>query len=473
MTLFTALTSPLLAQRISTDVEMPAYPLKASANNRYLVDQHNRPFLMIGDSPQHLITNMSLHEAQRYISNRQSYGINTLWINLLCIFTFPSCNKEAKTFDGISPFSVVGDLAAPNPAYFDRVSDMLKIAARHGMLVVLDPAETISWLDVLRDNGKQKAFEYGQYLGNRFKNTPNIMWMHGNDFQSWRNTNDTAVVQAVALGIKSVDSVHPHTVMLDYHTSGSLDDPTWTSIIDVHGAYTYYPTYGQVRIEYNRPKAKPVIMLEANYEFEQNFSVGGGSTKHLRRQEYWTMLSGAAGQLYGSKYTWQLNEGWESKLDTPGVVQLRYMKNLFLARRWYDLIPDQDQEMMTAGYYPFQCLGGTMAAHMGQNNLFGERAIFHLRNYSIIASNTCATAARTADGSLAIVYIPTVRTITIDMSKLASTTTARWYDPTRGDYVDVTGSPYANTGSREFTPPGSNSSGEGDWVLVLEARAAQ
>ena len=29
----------------------PAYPLKASANNRYLVDQNDVPFLMVGDSP--------------------------------------------------------------------------------------------------------------------------------------------------------------------------------------------------------------------------------------------------------------------------------------------------------------------------------------------------------------------------------------------------------------------------------------
>ena len=78
--LFTALTPPLLAQRISTDVEIPAYPLKASANNRYLVDQNDRPFLMIGDSPQNLITNLSPKEAEIYMANRQSYSINTLWI---------------------------------------------------------------------------------------------------------------------------------------------------------------------------------------------------------------------------------------------------------------------------------------------------------------------------------------------------------------------------------------------------------
>ena len=84
------------------------------------------------------------------------------------------------------------------------------------MVVLLDPIETIGWLDTLRTNGAAKAFAYGQYLGDRYKNFPNIIWMHGNDFQSWRNAADNALVQAVARGIRSVDSNHIHTVELNY-----------------------------------------------------------------------------------------------------------------------------------------------------------------------------------------------------------------------------------------------------------------
>ena len=42
------------------------------------------------------------------------------------------------------------------------------------------------------------------------------------------------------------------------------------------------------------------------------------------------------------------------------------------------------------------------------------------------------------------------------------------YDPTTGEYITVGGSPFANTGIRQFTPPGKNHDGDGDWVLVLE-----
>ncbi|QOZ28415.1 DUF4038 domain-containing protein [Bradyrhizobium sp. CCBAU 51753] len=465
------------AQQGPTDVgkagspDGPVYPLKASANNRYLVDQNNTPFLMVGDSPQYLSTNLSQEEAAAFMANRRRYGINTLWINLLCI-----C-KEAKTFDGIVPFLVPGDITTPNPAYFQRIDDMLRIAADHGMVVLLDPIETISWLDVLRKNGTSKAFEYGQYLGNRYKDVANIIWMHGNDFQSWRNAADDDLVQAVARGIRSMDAIHIHTVELNTATSGSLEDPSWAPLIELNAAYTYFPTYAQVLTEYNRPSFKPIFMVEANYEFE---NVGpdpeGGSAQNLRRQEYWTMLSGGAGQLYGSAHTWKLERGWEANLDTQGVIQLRYMKNLFASRKWHDLVPDQTHTVVTAGYDHFSCLVGKFVTGVSKDPDSLMSSVFGgIRQYSgvgSITSNTCATAARTSDGSLVLVYMPTIRAITVDMSKLAGTATARWYDPTSGEYVDVKDSPFGNEGNRVFMPSGANKSGEGDWVLVLEARTA-
>ena len=183
----------------------PVYPLKVSSNNRYLVDQNNVPFLMVGDAPQTLIANLSQIDAATYMANRAQYGINTLWINLLCNYS-DGCNKDATTFDGISPFTVVGDLSTPNPAYFQRADDMINIAAANGMVVLLDPIETSSWLDMLRANGTAKAFEYGQWLGDRYRKFPNIIWMHGNDFQTWKNAADDALVQAVARGIKEQGS---------------------------------------------------------------------------------------------------------------------------------------------------------------------------------------------------------------------------------------------------------------------------
>jgi hypothetical protein len=79
-----------------------------------------------------------------------------------------------------------------------------------------------------------------------------------------------------------------------------------------------------------------------------------------------------------------------------------------------------------------------------------------------------ASGAVSGDGKLGMVYLPSnAMTVTIDMTKLGATVTARWYDPSNAAFMPVAG-PLAKT-SQTFTPPGKNASGDGDWVLVLEA----
>ena len=413
-----------------------------SANGRYLVDQDDVPFLMIGDSPQSLTVNLSEAEADAFFADRQAAGFNLVWVNLLCA-TYTGGRADGSTYDGIVPFTTPNDLATPNDAFFTRVDHMLNLAAAHGIVVLLDPAETGSYLSVLDANGVAKARDYGRYLGTRYENFDNIVWMHGNDFQTWSNPSNDAVVQAVAHGIHDTDDRHIHTVELDYFVSGSLDDPTWAPLIELNASYTYFPTYAQVLADYNRPNALPTFLVEANYEFEHN-AADLGTPQILRRQEYWSMLSGAAGQLYGNLWTWPFTSGWQTHLDTPGSQQMANVRFLFQSRRWYDLIPDQTHSVVTAGYGTFSDSGA-------------------------LGDNDYLTAARTPDGALVMAYMPTRRTITVDMSQLAAPAIASWYDPSNGTFTAIAGSPLANTGTRDLTPPGNNADGDGDWVLVLDA----
>ena len=418
-----------------------AYPLKVSLDHRYLVDQDDVPFLLMGDSPQALMVNLSEADADMFFADREANGFNGAWVNLLC-GTYTGGRPDASTYDGILPFTTPNDVSTPNEVYFARVDDMIRLAAKHGIVVVLDPAETGSFLSVLLSNGLTKSRDYGRYLGTRYRNFDNIIWMSGNDFQSWSNPGDDAVVQAVALGIRDTDDRHIHTVELDYPVSGSLDDPTWAPIIELNASYTYYPTYAQVLLDYDRPDAPPTFLVEANYEFEHNAG-DLGTPQILRRQEYWTMLSGAAGQLYGNGYTWPFVNGWQNHLDTPGSAQIAHVNALFGPRPWFNLIPDQSHSVVIAGNGTFADTGS-------------------------LGSNDYLTAARTPDGALVMAYMPTIRTITVDMSKLGSPADASWYDPSNGA-VHPIGSSLPNSGTRTFAPPGNNGDGDGDWVLVLQA----
>jgi uncharacterized protein DUF4038/collagenase-like protein with putative collagen-binding domain len=431
----------------------PVFPLKKSANGRYLVDQSNAPCLIVGESPQALMVNLTNSEAALFFMNRSAHGYNTVWINLLCA-KYTGGREDASTIDGILPFTgtvpagvTTGittnyDLTKPNEAYFARVDQMVNLAAQQGIQVLLDPAETGGFLSVMLNNGTNKCRAYGRFLGNHYKNFPNIIWMSGNDFQSWRTANDDAVVRAVALGIRDIDTNHLQTTELDYPASSSLDDTNWNSILGLNGTYTYFPTYARLQQDYNRTNSPPNFLVEANYEFE---SLQGPVTTApiLRKQEYWTMTSGAAGQMYGNGYTWPFKSGWKDNLDTPGAIQIGYLKTFFESRAWYNLVPDTNHAVVVAGYGTFSGSGH-------------------------VADNDYLTAARTSDGSLVVIYTPVIRQFTVDMSRLSGPAAAHWFDPAGGFYLPIAGSPLTNTGTRDFTPPANNIDGDGGWVLVLE-----
>jgi chitodextrinase len=441
----------------------PVYPVKTSSSNpRILVDQNNVPFLMVGDSPQSLMVNLSAANAASYLADRATNGFNTVLVDAICTtYTFGPAN--ASLLNGTLPFTntIPGtgsyDLTTPNEAYFAFVDQIVNLAATNGIEVMLDPIETGGWLTTMLNNGTGNCRAYGQYLGNRYKNFPNIIWCSGNDFQNWNTPANDAVVLAVALGIKDKDTNHLQTTELGYYLSSSLDDSNWVPIVGLNSAYTYAPTYAEVLHAYNQSSAIPTFMIEANYEYEANSGTDGGSTRNLRMQEYWTMLSGASGQLYGSLYTVRFTSGWQSHLDSPGVVQLDYMANLFGSRAWYNLVPDQTHAFVTGGYGSFA--NGIPGAGSGE----GVNSLFTGNNY--------VTTALTPDGSLGMAYLPQGGTITVAMTKLQNTVTARWFDPSANTFTAIAGSPFSNTGTQNFTPPGNNSAGNTDWVLVLETVA--
>ena len=388
----------------------PSYPLRIGPTRRYLVDRRGRPFLIVGDSPQALVANVSLPDADKFLADRAANGFNAVWVNLLCT-TYTGGRPDGATYDHIAPFTTQGDLATPNEAYFRRADAIVRLAAKHKLTVFLDPIETGGWLGVLLDNGVKTDYAYGEWLGNRYKSFPNIVWFNGNDFQKYRDPAANAAVLAVARGIRATDKHHIQTVQLDNYqygtrASGSRDSRLWTPVIGLDAAYTYYPTYAQVLEEYNRPDHIPVFMVEANYEFEQEYS--GPET--LRRQEYWSLLSGASGQLYGNHYTWQFIDGWKDHLDTTGVQELQYVTKLFVDRPWFRLVPDQRHKLVTAGFGSFSSSGS-------------------------VNDNDYVTAAETPDGKLAIAYLPTRNTITVDLTRLKGKITAQWYDPTTGKYT--------------------------------------
>jgi hypothetical protein len=429
------------------------FPASVSPNHRYLLDQTGNPDLLVGDSPWSLSSNLSTADMDHYFADRQAKGFNAAVVGMLVDSNLAGRN-DLSTFDGVYPFTsgtgTSSDLATPNPNYWSRMDTMVRLAQNHGITLMLDPVETGALLPLLRRNGTAKDFNYGAFLGSRYKNAPNVMWMSGNDYGGYRGGQEAIwaandqYVTAVARGIRSTDPGHIQTVELNGLVSTSFDNVSWPPLINLNAAYTYYPTYDEVLKAFNAPNPDPVFMVEANYEFENNTGGPATTNETLRRQEYWTMTSGATGQLYGNHYTWTLPSNWKTRLDTKAVDELGYMAHLFRSVAWYNLIPDESHTLLIGGYGTCTTRGDVLQS-----------------NY--------ATAASTDDGSLAVVYSPSRTTMTIELDKFRGPVTARWYDPTSGTYTSISGSPFASTGSHQFRPDSNNSAGKGDWVLVLRS----
>ncbi len=440
----------LAGQTLSRPLTYPVYPLKASANGRYLTDSNGVPFLLMGDSPQSMMANLTLQQMSGYMQNRQALGFNSILVDALCT-TYTGGNGNGTAYDGTPPFTSGTDpsnydLSTPNPAYFAELDALVNLAATNHLAVVLDPIETGGWLVTLENNGPSKAYNFGIYLGIRYRNFANIVWQSGNDFQSWNTSpSDNNLVHQVMLGIASTDPVHLQTIELNYNFSYSNQDTTLSDVLTLDACYTYYETYDCFVQAYASTPVLPLFLTEANYEFENNTGElpGPAGPYVLREQAYWTLTSGGAGQLYGSHYTWLFPQGWFLFLNSPGAREIQYINGLFATLPWQQLVPDTAHQVVTAGYGTYD--GG---------------------NANLTTATYCTTAW--VPGSRALTYCPQATTLTVNLAEFAGFTRARWYDPSNGAFIAISGSPFRNSGSHNFTTPGNNHDGNPDWVLDLD-----
>ncbi|MCP3137603.1 apiosidase-like domain-containing protein [Pyxidicoccus xibeiensis] len=429
------------------------YPLKRIAGLRYLVGQDNQPFLLHGDSAWSLFVGISKEDVELYLEDRRQKGFNTVLANLIehKFAANPPLNfYGASPFTGTLPSSTLADFTTPNEAYFAHVDWVLQKAAEKGIQVLLLPAYlginggSEGWYQELTANGAARLRTYGEFLGARYKDFPNIIWVQGGDYNPPASGKD--LVRAIVTGIKSHDANHLHSVHCAPYTS-ALTHWSGESWLDVGNIYTYpansnLPTMVQARalVEYQRASWLPFFLTESFYENEHATT----TQVQLRQQAYEALLSGGMGQVFGSNPIWNFNNrpifgtsvSWKTQLHARGSLDMVHVKALFSSRRWEKLVPDAAHTFLTAG--------------LGTPGL------------------DSAVAALAGDGSFGIAYLPSLRTVTIDMSRMSGPVTARWFDPTQGTQTTVSGSPFPNSGTRTFTPPGNNGTGTGDWVLVLE-----
>jgi len=419
------------------DPDSIAYPLKVSQNKRYLIDQKNNPFLLQGDAPWSLFVGLSKEDVEVYFADRARKRFNTLLVNLI---EHKFTRDPPKNFYGAAPFTTPGDFSTPNEKYFEHVDWVLRKAGQYGIQILLCPIflgvpnGTEGWYEELVAQKKSaNCLEYGAYLGKRYESFDNIIWSLGAD----RNPTGDALerMNLIALGIKEHDRRHLMTAQC-YPESSSTDVYSSGGWLDINATYSYGIVYRKLLQDYNHSPTMPVFLIETTYEGEHN-----ASEAQIRRQAYWSVICGGFGHVFGNFSIWPLgvefgnaaawppsNDSWQPQLDRPGSVGMAHFGDFFRSLPWYELIPDQKHLVVTDGLGEF-------------------RGLDYL------------AAGITPDSKTLVAYMPTERTITVDLSKLAGASTGvSWFNPMTGKTIRI--GDFETSGKREFTPPGS-----GDWAI--------
>jgi hypothetical protein len=416
--------------------------LKVSPNGRYLIRQDGKPFFYLGDTAWLLFQRLDHEEVDEFLKDRADKGFTVIQSYVI---------RGLSTRHPDGPISLIGetpfldrDPDKPNEAFFRNVDHVVNRANELGLVMGMVVAK--SWhvnQHPERVFDAKNAYTFGKFLGERYQDNA-VLWYVGGDSVPG---NDEAVWVAMAKGLKD-GSGGDHLV--SYHGSGRTSSSTWfhkedwldfNSIQSGHGWAAR--TYGYIEHDYGLSPAKPTVDMEPPYE---NHPTGPETPRidshQVRKGAYWAMLAGAAGHGYGALDLFRLykeNDGpfprdgfqpWRTAIAYEGSRQVGLMRRLFELRPWYQMVPDQS----------------IIAAGQGE----GEDHV---------------QAARAADGSFIIAYLPHGNPVSIDLKRISgSEVKAQWYDPRRGTWVPI--GQYPNTGVREFAPP---SMGErDDWVLVVE-----
>jgi hypothetical protein len=379
--------------------------LRVGPTSRYLVDADGSPFLIHGDTAWSLVVSVDEAGARHYLDDRAGRHFNSVIVNLIEHVFAPD---PPRTIDGHEPFNVPGDLRTPNDAYFDHVDQILELAAQRGIVLFLAPAylgypdphypgfegQAEGWFDELLHNGVDRCRAYGEYLGQRYGSTPNIVWVMAGDR---RPAQAVEHVRAIAAGIRAGggDQLMTAHVEPEFSPLEQFPGDPW---LQLNQTYTYEIVHRHLQADYERLPVRPFVLFESTYEGEHN-----ASQLQVRRQAYWALLSGACGQFLGNFPVWLMPPGYEPALDSPGARAMERLAELFSGRRWWELVPDANHTIVTAGLGEFRGL------------------------------DYC-TAAATPDGELALAYVPAVRPITVDLPRLRQhLIRTTWINPATGE----------------------------------------
>ncbi len=420
-----------------------------STNNRYILKEE-KPFFWLGDTAWELFHRLDRVEAEYYLKKRAAQGFTV--VQAVALAEFDGL-KEKNSYGEVPLFN--DDPTQPNEAYFKHVDFIIDKANEIGINIGFLP----TWGDKLFKSGWGKGPEifniknakvYGKWLGERYKNRKNIIWILGGDRQPRKNSQDVDVWRAMASGIEE-GLGGKDKAMITFHPQPNQEGASEWFHADDWFDFNMFQTghcrdnnvYDKIKGSYDRILVKPVIDGEPIYEdhpvcFNAN-DLGTSSAYDVRKSAYLDLFAGAFGHTYGCHDIWQMYSSkreavnsphifWQQALDLPGANQMKYVRRLIESRPFLDRVPDQSLII--------------------ENNL-----------------NAYERIQATKGKDFAFVYSAIGKPFNLNMGKISGNkVVGSWYNPRNGEVKEIGN--FENKGIKQFSPP---TSGYGlDWVLILD-----
>lgn len=417
--------------------------LKISDNNRFLVKEDGSPFVWIGET-NWFFAKLPPETIDKILDKRGDQGFTILFV---------SCRE--KLYNGEGP----GAIDQPNEKWWAYLDEYIDKCEKHNMYVGI----TLGWWGKTKSHSADELYRYGKWVGNRYKNTNNIVWLTlgeaGSHFR--KSTLPSEKLYALVNGIRDGDTGDKLlTIHADYKRGTSLSSDgdfcdfnnwqtsQWASPADLPKKdERNWTVWEAMEFDYNKlynGKPKPTLDSEAWYENNKDFC--GASTFEIRRRAYFTIFAGAFGHTYGAGGIW---DGLNEKTGCSGSAK--------------EAINYQGAEQL--GFL-------SQFLHQLGNNFLNMRPAQHL----ILEGNSNdynahIQAMLSIDNNFAVIYSASDSEYTIEWREFGNPPyTVSWYNPRTNEHLEIEEEIVSGKrNTRKFDPPGDLGAGN-DWVLVVKRK---
>ncbi len=317
-------------------------------DGRYL-KAGNKPFFWLADTAWLIFTNISEEEAYTYLRNRAERGFNV--IQAVLVYTTPELEdiNKMKT----SSYQVTDE------EYWEHCDRVIRMAEELGLYMALLP----TWGSLVKNNilNENNALDYANYLGKRYANYKNVIWILGGDIRAAGYEEVYRIMgrQLKKLNPDKLITFHPfgrcmstmwfdnNDEWLDFNMFQSghrrydqCNMGLWDDNADNEAFYSE-DNWRYVKKAYE-VSDKPVLDGEPSYEWIvqglHDNTQPYWKAIHVRRYAYWSVLAGACGHTYGDNSIMQYcgdNGGsygaccsWQEALHHEGAAEMGYLRAL-------------------------------------------------------------------------------------------------------------------------------------------------